>query len=137
MAVVIALDVGTKRIGVARGNTVSRISSPLVTITRKSVKKDSVRLAEIYRREGASKLVVGLPYQLDGQEGRLARLSRQVGEALAGILEIDVHYHDERYSTVEAQRRMKEVGKSFKKRSLMIDEYAAAVILEDWMNDLP
>ena len=110
MDTVLALDVGTKRIGIARGNTRACIASPLVTITRKSVKKDVQKLIEICQREQAFAVVVGVALLEDGSEGRSARLARQIGEGLVEEMNIKVHYHDESYSSVEAQRRMRKLG---------------------------
>ena len=137
MDTVLALDVGTKRIGIARGNMRARIANPLVTISRKSVKKDVQKVSEICRREKAVAVVVGLAFLEDGSEGRSARLSRQIGEGLAEELDIQVHYHDESYSSVEAQRRLRSLGASPKKQKNKIDEIAAAVILEDWFLEQP
>ena len=132
MDTVLALDVGTKRIGIARGNTRACIANPLITITRKSVKKDVQKLIEICKREQAIAVVVGLAFLEDGSEGRSARLARPIGEGLAEEMDLQIHYHDESYSSVEAARRMRKLGKSHKKQKTKIDEIAAAVILEDW-----
>jgi len=135
MGIVLSLDVGTKTIGLARGSTETGLASPIQTLTRRSVVKDAARLAEICEALGVTKLVVGLPLQLDGVEGRSARLARQVGDALAASTCLVVHYHDERFSTVEAERRLREIGHSAQRRKQMIDAAAAAVILEDWFRD--
>ena len=132
MDTILALDVGTKRIGVARGNLRARIASPLITINRKSVQKDVQKLADICIQNQAVGVVVGLAYLEDGSEGRSAKLARQIGEGLGERLGITVHYHDESYSSVEAERRMRTLGKSRKKQKIQIDEIAAAIILEDW-----
>ena len=132
MDTILALDVGTKRIGIARGNTRARIANPLITINRKSVKKDVQKIAEICRQNNAIGVVVGIAFLEDGTEGRSARLARQIGEELHGQVGITIYYHDESYSSVEAERRMRALGKSNKKQRTKIDEIAAAVILEDW-----
>ena len=77
---ILALDVGTKTIGVATGWTSNQITQPLVTLQRKSVKKDAVQLQTICQQQSIEHLVVGLPLELDDQEGRSARLARQVGD---------------------------------------------------------
>jgi putative holliday junction resolvase len=135
MGCVLSLDVGTKTIGIARGSTESGLAAPLQTLSRKSVRKDSLRIAEICREHGASVLVVGLPLHLDGKEGRSVRLARQVGDGVGSIIAIEVHYHDERFSTVEAERRLRDAGRSHGRRRELIDAAAAAVILEDWLLD--
>jgi len=132
---ILALDVGTKTIGIAIGWTTNQITQPVLTLQRKSVKKDSLRLQEICRKQEIDCLVVGLPLELDGKEGRSARLARQVGDALQERTGLPLHYQDERYSTVEAENRLQEAGKSALERKAIIDQVAAMVILEDWFSN--
>jgi len=133
MNCILSLDVGTKTIGIARVSVGATLVSPHSTIARKGVRKDVARLLELCRSQKAEAVVVGLPYELDGAEGRSARLARQVGDALAEASGLPVHYQDERYSTVEAARRLQEAGHSARDQRSIIDQAAAAVILEDWL----
>ena len=132
---ILALDVGTKTIGVAIGWTINQITQPVLTLQRKSVKKDSLELQNICGQLEIECIVVGLPLELDGKEGRSARLARQVGDALQGLTELPTEYQDERYSTVEAERRLIEAGKDGRERKKLIDQVAAMVILEDWLSE--
>ena len=128
--VVLALDVGTKTIGVAvaeRG-----IVLPVCTIARASVAKDCVRVAEICRLRKVVRIVVGLPYELDGSETRSARLARQIGVAVAEA-GWPVDYQDERFSTVEAIDRLGAAGVYGQRRKSAVDQVAAVVILEEWL----
>lgn len=134
MSTLLALDVGTKTIGVARADTRARLPSPLLTLARQGVKKDCARLAELCAREHVEAVIVGLPYELDGGEGRSARLARQVGDALAQATGLPVHYQDERYSTVEAAHRLAAAGWTARQQRERIDQAAAAVILQDWLD---
>ena len=129
---ILSLDVGSKTIGIARGNQERGIGTPMMVLRRKSVKKDSTRLAEICQQHNVAIVVVGLPYNLDGSEGRSAKLARQVGEALGALTRLPIFYQDEQFSTLEASRRLSEAGVSAKKQKSRIDQAAAAVILEDW-----
>lgn len=133
MALILGLDVGTKTIGVARMDDRVGIGNPWFTLSRSGVKADVARLRTTWRRldEPVSAVVVGLPLELDGAEGRSCRLARQVGEAVAA-LGIPVHYQDERFSTVEAARRLQAAGHSAQEQKSIIDQAAAAVIVEDW-----
>ena len=133
MSCILALDVGTKTIGIARVQTGARLVSPHSTLSRKGVRKDVDRLMAICGQLGVTAVVVGLPYELDGTEGRSARLARQVGDALATATGLAVHYQDERYSTLEASRRLHEAGHNTRAQRAIIDQAAAAVILEDWI----
>lgn len=130
---ILALDVGTKTIGIARAEVGVGFVSPLSTLSRKGVKQDCARLARICTEQGAVEVVVGLPYELDGGEGRSARLARQVGDALAALTGLPVHYQDERWSTTEAAHRLQAAGYSAREQKSRIDQAAAAVILEDWL----
>ena len=127
------LDVGTKTIGIATGHKELQFSTPLKVLSRKSVQFDSTLIESLCIQLNISEIVVGLPLMLDGNEGRSARLARQIGESLLKK-EFIVHYHDERFSTVEAQRKLIEAGMSWNKRKKLIDAAAAAIILESWFH---
>ncbi len=133
MALVVGLDVGTKTIGVARMDDRIGIGTPWFTLSRSGVKADIARLRSTWKRleEPVTAVVVGLPLELDGTEGRSCRLARQVGDAVAAV-GLAVHYQDERFSTVEAARRLTAAGHSARDQKAIIDQAAAAVILEDW-----
>ena len=134
MPSILSLDVGTKTIGVARAYTTGpRIATPMLTLRRKSVKKDAAAIAELCRKHDASAVVVGLPLEEDGGEGRPVRLARQVGGAVGELTGLPVHYQDERYSTLEASRRLSAQGMDARRQKSVIDQAAAAVILEDWL----
>lgn len=131
---VLGLDVGTKTIGIALGLVRLSLAEPLSTLSRKGVKKDVVHLSQLCRQHQAQQVIVGLPYQLDGTEGRSARLARQIGDALSSETGLPVVYFDERFTTVEASRRLQDSGVNSRHQKQMIDQVAAMVILEDWMS---
>lgn len=134
MTYILGLDVGTKTIGVAKVSTENEITTPLQTIKRQSVKKDVARIIHICEQLSIGEVVVGLPFQLDGTEGRSAKIARQIGtEITEQGQNIQVLYQDERFSTVEAQQKMIRAGKSAEKRKKMIDAAAACVILEHFL----
>jgi len=133
MGCIVSLDVGTKTIGVAFAHTGGGIPSPHCTLSRKGVKTDVVRLSHILGELKATEVVIGLPLELDDTEGRSARLARQVGEALAASTGLMVSYQDERYSTVVASERLREAGYDSRAQRSIIDQAAAAVILEDYL----
>jgi putative Holliday junction resolvase len=134
MACILALDVGTKTIGIARANVDARLPTPHSTLKRKGVKQDVARLQHLVSELEVGTIVVGLPYELDGTEGRSARLARQIGDALADATALPVHYQDERYSTVVAEERLRAAGHDARRRRETIDQAAAAVILGDYLN---
>lgn len=130
---VLALDVGTKTIGLAVSDPTRRMVFPLRTLARRSVVKDTEEIARVCLSQGITQLVVGLPLTLDGGEARSAHLARQVGEAVAARTGLPHAFIDERFSTVEAERRLREAGAPADRRKAVIDQYAAVVILEDWI----
>jgi putative Holliday junction resolvase len=130
----IALDVGTKTIGLAVCDPMRILARPLSTLGRKGVKKDVARLLPLLEEHGIVGLVVGLPLGLDGAETRSTHLARQVGDALAEASGLPLAYHDERFSSVEAERRLLAMDRSRKRRKQTIDQAAAAVILQDFLD---
>ncbi len=133
----IGLDVGTKTIGVAITDGLGLLAHPVCTVARKGVKKDVDRLEAIIAERAPTAVVVGLPYELDGTEARPARLARQIGEEVARRTGLPVHYVDERYSSVEAERRLIAAGLSRARRRAVIDQEAAVIILETWLRSQP
>ncbi len=130
----LALDVGTKTIGVAKCDPRGLFPIPVTTLKRRSVKHDSAAIAKLVETHKATIIVVGMPYELDGTEGRSARLARQIGEAVSALTSLPVEYVDERYSSVEAERTLISLDMSRKRRKEVIDQAAAMVILETWIN---
>ena len=136
MGCILALDVGTKTIGIARASVGARLPTPHSTLKRKGVKQDVARLSHLVNELSVTLVVVGLPYELDGTEGRSARLARQIGEALHEATGVEIHYQDERYSTIIAEERLRAAGHDAKRRKDTIDQAAAAVILGDYINQI-
>jgi putative holliday junction resolvase len=133
----LALDVGTRTIGVATARRDVSLVSPKFTLARSGVKKDVALIQERCITPDVSAIVVGLAIQDDGTEGRSARLARQVGDALAEATGLPVHYQDESYSTVEAETRLRQAGHDARRIKELVDQVAAAVILEDWLAEQP
>ena len=133
MPTVLALDVGTKTIGIARADLRVGMATPLSTLKRVSVTVDVQKLLRICTEHRAVAVVVGLPTQLDGNEGRSARLARQIGDALGASAGLPIHYQDEQFSTVAAEDLLRASGMVARLRKERIDQAAAAVILSDWL----
>ncbi len=130
---VLGLDVGTKTIGVAVTDALGIAAHPVTTLRRSGVNADVAAVAQIATQQTIRTIVVGLPYELDGTEERSARLARQIGDGLVG-LGLSVHYIDERFTSVDAHRRLIDAGASRAKRKLVVDQAAAMLILESWLN---
>ena len=136
MAWFVGLDVGTKTIGVARADGEVPIAQPWTTIHRTGVKADCARLLALFTDAHPEVVVVGLPLGLDGEENRSTKLARQIGAALVEQ-GMSVVYEDERFTTVEASRRLHEAGVDSRHQRSIIDAAAATVILQDWIDSRP
>lgn len=130
---VLALDVGSKTIGLAGTDPLRMMAFPLHTVMRQSVVKDAAILAKVCQERKVSQLVVGLALELDGSEGRPVRLARQVADELVRLTGLPVDWEDERYSTMEAKERLRDAGVPEVEWKSLVDAQAAAVILEDWL----
>jgi putative Holliday junction resolvase len=133
MGILIGLDVGTKTLGVARAPVGFTMAFPAFTLARAGVRRDVAALKERLREYTIDGVVVGLPYELEGAEGRSARLARQIGEEIRQAWGVPVYYQDERFSTVEATSRLHAKGLKVAAQRSIIDQAAAAVILQDWL----
>ena len=132
---IMALDVGTKTIGVALSDPLGHFAQPLETLSRKGVRKDVDRLMVWMEQHQVRAVVVGLPYELDGSEARSARLARQIGDETSSRRGEPVHFVDERFSSVEAERRLLEMDVSRARRKTVIDQVAAMIILERYLSE--
>lgn len=128
----LGLDVGTKTIGVAISDELGMCAHPVETLSRKGNKIDAGRVRDLCQRLGAAQVVVGLPYDCEGNEGPRAQRVRVFGAALTA-LGLQVDYQDESYSTVEAEGVLLEADLSRKRRKQVVDRLAAAVILQSWL----
>ena len=126
----LALDIGTKTIGVAVCDAGWRFASAGKTLPRGKFGADRMKLAELVRGRGIRGLVIGLPRNMDGSEGPRAQASRAYARNCAEALGLPVLLWDERWSTVSAETAMIGQDMSRAKRAERIDSHAAAVILQ-------
>jgi len=134
MSVIIALDVGTKVIGLAKADVRARLATPWQTLSRRGVNKDVAAIHALKAGDEVGAYVVGLPVLPDGSEGRSCRLARQVGEALGALSNKPVHYQDESDTSNEASLLLGEVGYGVAETRRRIDQAAAAIILQQWLD---
>ncbi len=127
----LALDVGSKRIGVARAFLSVGIPSPLTTLNDPALFMTDI--ANIVRQEAAGAVVIGLPRGLDGQDTGQTRIVRDFGEQLALHLTVPVHWMDEAVTSAQAEKELESRGKAFGKGD--IDALAATYILEDFLHE--
>lgn len=132
---VIGLDVGDRRIGVAKTDALNITAQGLGLIYVKSkLERTLLEIKDIIEKEEAELLVVGLPKNLNGTLGQQAKKVEEFVGELLNYIDIPVAYFDERLTTVMAQRVLIEADVSRKKRKLVIDEMAAVIILQSWLD---
>jgi len=129
---IIAIDFGRRRIGLAIAESAGSVAYPLGTITRVSRDKDLEQLRSWISSRAATRLVVGLPLNMDGSEGPSARAARTFGAQLAEHLQLPVDYTDERLTSFEARERLSNRGGG-RGRKTAVDAVAATIILEEWL----
>lgn len=130
----LALDLGSRRIGIAVGNTEVRLATPLRVIERTTPGEDAVRLRRLAEEYGADELIVGFPREVDGSVGPQAEWVANYAEQLRQVLDMPIQFSDERYSTAEALARRRAAGMKDKQGRATIDAVAAAVILQDFLD---
>jgi putative Holliday junction resolvase len=131
---VIGLDVGTKTIGVAHSDLLGIIASGTTTIRRQNRDKDFAALAAILELYKPTSIVVGYPRNMNGTVGEQARFVDDFIDELSTMTPLPIHRVDERLSTRQAQRAMIESGLRARKRHAIIDQQAAAVILQGYLD---
>ncbi|MBC8265329.1 MAG: Holliday junction resolvase RuvX [Anaerolineales bacterium] len=131
---VLALDVGDKRVGVAISDPTQFLARSLKVIQRGPPQEDFAAVSRLVEEHEVERVVVGYPRSLDGTVGEQADKVERYAEGLAEALDVPVVLWDERFSTVSAERLMREAGLRGKKKRERIDAVAAAVILQDYLD---
>ena len=132
---VLGIDLGTRRVGVAVSDRSGTLASPLVVLQRTGDRdRDHRAIRALVVEEEAEGVVVGLPISLDGTLGPAARAALAEIDALASVVGVPVTTHDERFTTVSAERPMREMKMRAEQRRRSIDMRAAAVILQSWLD---
>ncbi|MGB8645493.1 MAG: Holliday junction resolvase RuvX [Anaerolineae bacterium] len=130
----LALDVGTRRIGVAVGSTDLRLATPLAVIRRDRLETDAAQVRALAEQYDAERVVVGLPQELDGTIGVQAQRIMDYATRLQSLVARPFEFFDERYSTAQALAQRREMGVNEKRGRATIDAAAAAIILQDFFN---
>ena len=130
----VGIDLGEKRIGVAISDSGGSLATPYEVVARTGSRdEDHRRIKAIVEEVEAEILVVGLPLSLDGTEGKAAQGARQEADAIGQTVSVPIELHDERLTTVEAERILKEQGLDAAERRNVVDKVAAAILLQAWM----
>jgi putative Holliday junction resolvase len=130
---VLGLDLGDARIGVAISDDDRRLAVPLGTV-RTGAPADVKAIAELVGDNDVTLVVVGHPLNMSGEAGERAHHAERFADALRGFLHVPVVLHDERLSSVEADRALREAGASGRERRRTVDRSAATVILQSWLD---
>jgi len=133
----LCLDVGSRRVGVAASDPAGRVSVPVATLLRDRDRSLSDALRPLVAEYEADALVVGLPVRTDGTEGPEARAVREEAAELAEDLRLPLHFADERFSTRIAHDAAAAMGAGSRRRRGKIDEMAATVILQGFLDANP
>lgn len=134
----LGVDLGSKRIGVAICDAGRTVATPLETVARVGDRSiEHGRLAQLVDEHEVSLVVVGLPLSLDGGLGPTAKQMLSEVKGLRKRLAVTVITHDERLTTVTAEASLRSGGVSSKRGRSVVDQLAAAVILQSWIDSQP
>lgn len=128
------LDVGQRRIGVAINDPLGLTAQPLTVLTRGAPPADVEAVSRLAQEQDAQTIVIGLPVGLGGQEGPSAQMVREFGRLLQAQTEATIEYWDERFSTVAAERAMRDAGADARQQRGVVDKVAAALILQSYLD---
>jgi putative Holliday junction resolvase len=136
---VLGLDVGARRIGMAVTDPLGITAQGLETLQRRNKRTDFEQLRRVIREYKVKEIVVGLPLRMSGAEGTQSEKMRAFAEELHKKFGLPVHLWDERLTSAEANRFLRETELSIEKRGKAVDRMAAVLILQGWMerNRLP
>jgi putative Holliday junction resolvase len=128
---VLGLDYGTRRIGLAVSDPEGRFAFPAGTLQRRGREKDLAALADVIQERGVRRIVLGLPLHMDGRSGEMAEAVRAFAGHLERATGLPVELLDERWTTREAERALRESGG--RRRRGNVDAVAATILLRTWL----
>ena len=130
---VLGLDLGGKRIGLALSDAEAAFAFPAGTLESRGRERDIAALCELIREREVERVVVGLPRHMDGRKGPEAEAAEQFAEALSGRAGVPVDTLDERWTSREAERILREQGHDGRRTKRHVDEVAASIILRTYL----
>ena len=134
---VLGIDFGERRIGLALSDPTGTLASPLPTVKRRAGKRPPLAtLIGIAESHGVEAFVLGLPLTLSGDESDWTRVVREVGAALSERTGLPVHFVDERFTSVRAEKAVRSIGlpKNKREQKERVDAAAAILILQGWLD---
>lgn len=132
--VIMAVDLGKARTGIAASDKTEYLAYPVEVIVEHNRDRLLTKVADKARELKAELVVVGLPKNMDGSEGESARNAREFAEKLSAEIDLEVRLWDERCTTITAHGYMNDTNTRGKKRKAVIDEVAAVVILQSFLD---
>jgi putative Holliday junction resolvase len=130
---ILGLDVGSRRIGIAVSDPLGLTAQGLPTLQRQNKRLDFQALGDLIREYEISEIVVGFPLRMSGEEGVQAEKMHRFAEELQERFRLPVHLWDERLTSAEANRLLRETEMSIRRRGQVVDQMAAVLILQSWM----
>ena len=134
MTRVLGIDFGTRRVGAAVSDPRRLIATPLEVYQRRDPIQDARHYRALVAEHDVDLVVIGLPLHTSGGESESSRLARAWGQWLAKTTELPVRFHDERYSTVDADDAMRSAGMKWKDRQARKDMLAARILLQSFLD---
>ena len=128
------IDFGLARMGIALSDETKFLASPYMTLKRKGDESDIDSLLDIIKKEKVDEIVCGLPYNMQGEEQNIASKTRAFMGKLASQTGLEIHFVDERLSSVMAEDILKNTERDWKKRKEKLDSVAASIILQDYLD---
>lgn len=133
---IIGFDFGQRRIGVAIGNNVSKTAQALITIESATNNQKFEAIQKIMEEWMPVSIVVGVPFNVDGSEHKVTNLSKKFAKQLEEKYSLPTHLIDERYTSIEASHELKDKKIDVKKKKLLIDQIAAKIILQSYLDQI-
>jgi putative Holliday junction resolvase len=131
---ILAIDLGTKNIGLAVSDPLGLTAQPLPTLRRSNRRADLAHLGELVEALAVERVLVGHPLHLKGYAGARAQQAERFADRLQEKLEVPVELFDERLTTVEAERLLREAGATRAERRRAADQIAAQLILQTYLD---
>ena len=136
MKKIIGLDIGTVRIGIATSDILGILASSYEVYKRRNMYLDTRYMVTLANKLDADTFVIGLPLKLDGSEGDSVQMVREFAEELSKLTDAKIVFQDERLSTVSAERILIESNMRREKRKDVIDQVAATIILQNYLDKI-
>jgi putative Holliday junction resolvase len=128
------MDVGSRRIGLAISDLLGITAQGLDTLHRQNKRADFAQLERLIREHAVTEIVMGLPLRMSGEEGIQAEKMQAFAEEIRRRFKLPVHLWDERLTSAQANRLLRETEMSIKRRGAAVDQMAAVLILQSWMD---